>query len=61
VTIPLKMHVGAPATPVVRFGDRVRAGQRIADPPATGLGVAIHSSVDGVVLAVGDAVTIARA
>lgn len=60
VSIPLKMHVGAPATPIVRIGDRVQAGQRIADPPATGLGVAIHSSVDGVVLAVGDAVTIAR-
>ena len=34
VCIPMDQHIGAPATPIVKVGDEVRVGQRIAD--ATG-------------------------
>ena len=45
---PLSQHIGAPAHPVVEKGDRVLAGQRIAE--ATGFVSAnIHASVSGTV------------
>lgn len=46
----LKQHAGAPAVPLVRAGDRVRRGQRIA--AAAGLGADVHASVSGAVKAV---------
>ncbi|MCR4654817.1 MAG: 4Fe-4S dicluster domain-containing protein [Lachnospiraceae bacterium] len=49
VRIPMSQHIGAPATPIVKPGDRVRAGQKIGEAPA-GLGVAVHSSIDGTVV-----------
>ncbi|MBU3192250.1 proline reductase-associated electron transfer protein PrdC [Clostridium bowmanii] len=42
---PLKMHVGAPSTPVVKEGQKVKRGECIAKPE--GLGAKIHSSVTG--------------
>ena len=51
VNIPLSQHIGAPATAKVAKGDRVLAGQLIAE--ATGVMSAnIHASVSGVVKAV---------
>lgn len=51
VTIPLGQHIGAPATPVVQKGDKVKAGQLIAQ--ASGFVSAnIHSSVSGTVLSI---------
>lgn len=51
VVIPLGQHIGAPATPVVQKGDRVKAGQLIAQ--ASGFVSAnIHSSVSGTVTAI---------
>ena len=51
VIIPLGQHIGAPATPVVQKGDRVKAGQLIAQ--ASGFVSAnIHSSVSGTVTAI---------
>ena len=48
VTIPMSMHIGAPATPVVKVGDKVKVGSLIAE--ATGfVSVPIHSSVSGTV------------
>lgn len=48
VTIPLSMHIGAPASSVVKFGDRVLVGQLIAE--ATGpVSAPIHASVSGTV------------
>ena len=49
VDIPLKMHVGAPAVPVVRAGERVQAGTLIADIREKALGAKIHASITGVV------------
>ncbi|MAT40277.1 MAG: NADH dehydrogenase subunit [Ectothiorhodospiraceae bacterium] len=60
VRIPLKMHIGAPAQPVVAVGDRVQCGQPIAETPADALGVTIHASIDGVVSAVNGEIEIHR-
>lgn len=57
VRIPLRQHIGAPATPAVALGDSVRAGQKIGEAP-DGLGVSIHASIDGRVTHVGDDIRI---
>lgn len=48
VKIMLSQHIGAPASPIVKQGDTVTAGQMIAEP-AKGLSVSIHASIDGVI------------
>lgn len=53
VKIMLSQHIGAPASPVVKPGDKVTAGQMIAEP-AKGLSVGIHASIDGTVSEVTD-------
>ncbi len=50
VVIPMSMHFGAPCTPTVRKGDRVKVGQKIGE--FRGLGAPIHASVSGTVKAV---------
>lgn len=46
VLLPLSMHIGAPATPIVKVGDVVTVGQVIAE--ASGyVSAKIHSSVSG--------------
>ncbi|HOM19138.1 MAG TPA: 4Fe-4S dicluster domain-containing protein, partial [Thermoguttaceae bacterium] len=56
VGILLKQHVGAPCTPVVQPGDRVRKGQLVGQPPEQNgkpaLGAPVHASLDGRVTAV---------
>lgn len=48
---PLSQHIGAPAVPVVKKGDRVLVGQKIAE--ASGFVSAnIHSSISGTVKAI---------
>ena len=54
VTLPLKQHLGAPAQPVVRPGERVSKGQIIARMAQDALGANIHASMDGTVDAVTD-------
>lgn len=51
VTIPLRQHIGTLCEPLVSRGDRVRAGQKIADSPAP-MAVPVHASVAGEVIAV---------
>ncbi|MDR1859437.1 MAG: electron transport complex subunit RsxC [Bacteroidales bacterium] len=48
VFIPLGQHIGAPATPTVKKGDRVKVGSKIGQP-AGFVSAGIHSSVSGVV------------
>ncbi len=51
VVIPLSMHAGAPAEPVVQVGDHVKLGQKIGN--AFGfISANVHSSVSGTVLAI---------
>ncbi len=47
VEIPLKQHLGEPATAVVGPGDRVEKGSLIAEVSIDGLGAAVHASISG--------------
>lgn len=47
VTLPLAAHVGAPAKPIVKAGDRVRCGDVIGTVDDNQLGCPIHASIDG--------------
>jgi len=58
VTIPLQQHLGKPALPVVKTGDRVKKGDLIGEIPEGALGARVHASIDGVVEAVSDKVVI---
>ena len=51
VTIPLSMHAGKPAEPLVKAGDHVRVGQKIGEQ-AGFISAPVHASVSGTVLAV---------
>ena len=51
VVIPMSMHLGAPATPVVSVGDQVKLGQVIGEA-AGFISSPVHSSVSGTVIAV---------
>lgn len=50
----LKQHVGAPATAIVKAGDKVERGQLIAEKPEGALSANIYSSVCGTVKSVDD-------
>lgn len=45
----LSQHIGAPAVPVVKVGDVVKEGQKIAEAAENALSLPIHASIDGVV------------
>ena len=53
VVIPMSMHLGAPATPVVAVGDTVKVGQKVGEA-AGFISAPVHSSVSGTVVAVED-------
>ena len=46
VTIPMSMHIGAPAKPVVKVGDEVKVGQLIGEPGGF-VSAPIYASVSG--------------
>jgi len=52
LSIPLKQHIGSPASPTVKVGDRVRAGDIVGDLPGDVLGAPVHSPIDGTVVSV---------
>ena len=49
--IPLSMHAGAPANPVVQVGDEVKVGQVIGEA-AGFISAPVHSSISGKVIAI---------
>ncbi len=53
VVIPMSMHIGAPSVPVVKAGDEVKVGTKIADAIGT-VSVPVHSSVSGKVVSISD-------
>lgn len=53
VKILMSQHIGAPGVPVVETGAKVKAGDMIARP-GSGLSVAVHASMDGIVREVTD-------
>jgi Na+-translocating ferredoxin:NAD+ oxidoreductase RnfC subunit len=58
VSIPLQQHLGQPAVPVVKTGDRVKKGDLIGEIPEGALGARVHASIDGMVESVGDSIVI---
>jgi len=52
VTLPLRQNVGAPGEPVVKVGDSVKKGDRVAKIPEGKLGANLHASISGKVTAV---------
>ncbi len=58
VAIPLQMHIGAPARPVVAKGDHVMRGQLIAEAGGK-ISANVHASISGTVSAIGP-VTLAQ-
>lgn len=52
VTLLMGMHLGAPSEPCVKVGDHVKLGQVIGEPVGF-LGLPVHASVSGEVVAVG--------
>lgn len=60
VSIPLQMHVGPPAVPVVHEGDYVEVGFPIARPKEGALGAVIHASISGRVQFVGERIVIGK-
>ncbi len=53
VVIPMSMHLGAPANPIVQVGDTVKVGQKIGEPSAF-ISAPVHASISGTVIAVED-------
>jgi electron transport complex protein RnfC len=48
VVIPVNQHLGAPNKPLVKIGDRVIRGQKIADAPGS-MTDPVHASISGIV------------
>ncbi len=56
--IPLKQHIGAPALPIVKTGDLVRAGALLAEIPQGALGARVHAGLSGMVTVLPDSISI---
>ncbi len=55
---PLQAHIGAPAEPLVRVGDKVTRGQVLAEIPDGKLGARVHCAVDGTVVETGEVLVV---
>lgn len=53
IILPLNMHIGSPAEPIVAVGDKVLTGQMVARPQGF-VSAAIHASLSGTVTAIED-------
>ncbi len=51
--VSLSQHLGAPARPVVLVGQKVRKGERLADPQGA-VSAAIHAPTSGTITAIGE-------
>jgi len=58
VNIPLKMHTGAPSSPIVQVGQCVSEGELIAEIPENSLGARVHASISGKVTKIDNCITI---
>jgi Na+-translocating ferredoxin:NAD+ oxidoreductase RnfC subunit len=54
VLIPLKQHLGAAGTPIVKRGQKVKMGEILSKPAAGGVSAVVHSSIDGTVTEVNE-------
>jgi len=53
IIIPLSQHIGAPCQPLVKEGDRVKAGQKIGDSDSF-VSAPVHASLSGTVSSIED-------
>ena len=53
VTLPMSQYIGAPAIPIVKVGDKVNVGTKIADADGK-VSACIHAPVSGTVKKIGD-------
>lgn len=60
VELPVRMHIGAPAVPLVQVGQKVQEGDVVARPEEGKLGAVIHASISGTVKAVGERIVIEK-
>ena len=60
IRLPLLQHLGSPAKAIVSVGQRVKAGEVVADIPEGKLGARIHSSIDGRVKSINGEIVIER-
>ncbi len=58
VKISLQQHIGKPAQPVVKTGDRVKVGQLVAGIDRDQVGANVHASIDGTVSVTTEAIII---
>jgi Na+-translocating ferredoxin:NAD+ oxidoreductase RnfC subunit len=58
VSLPLQQHTGAPSVPIVQIGQKVKEGELIAEIPTGKLGAALHASLTGTVVEVGNQIVI---
>ncbi len=56
--IPLQQHIGVPAVPVVKVGQKVKAGDVIGEIPDGKLGARVHASISGSVASVSEEIII---
>ena len=49
LVLPLRQSTGTANRPLVKAGDRVKAGQPLGEPPANALGAILHAPVDATV------------
>ena len=56
VVLPVSQHIGAPATPVVKKGDKVKRGDRVADAGGF-VSAPIHTPISGTVVKIDTART----
>ncbi|MBQ9010260.1 MAG: SLBB domain-containing protein [Clostridia bacterium] len=61
VCIPLKQHIGAPASPCVAVGDQVQRGDTIGRMAEGALGADIHASICGTVAEIENGIVVIRA
>lgn len=60
VDIPLRQHIGKPATALCKNGAVVKKGDLIAEIPEGALGARVHATISGTVESVSDAIRIRR-
>ena len=60
ITVPMSMHIGAPAVPVVKVGDTVKVGQLIGEA-GPGLSSPVYSGVSGTVKKIDGIISISGA
>lgn len=58
LVLPMSMHIGAPAVPVVKVGDEIKVGQLVGEP-GKGLSSPIYSGVSGKVKKIDEIISVA--